>query len=285
MKTNFFLLFLLVFLGCSERQAELEFPDAPAKIVLDGYISPHGSSLFITSFTPSGKILDPQHLFLNDAQAILFLEDEPIDTFMLIDTLGHFELGPNDKILEGKIYRLMVSSEGLSDVVVEDLLIPKPIDSMQMIYEPMDALEGSIRVNFDVPDNSLFYCSCRGYDSIGIERDISSTFFSDVGDCPATWTLPRYICESRCFGVDNPRLAFDFSYVTQNHWFPVGDIFVNLHRIRYSISRCGERYRYLLDVQDGFDLGYKEPNVTESNVKGGYGVVLPLNISEAEVVF
>jgi len=58
-----------------------------------------------------------------------------------------------------------------------------------------------------------------------------------------------------------------------------------LHKIRYAISLSDEKYKYLFDINEGVDLGYLEPKITETNVKGGYGVVLPLNISEVEVEF
>ncbi len=285
MKKVFCLFCILVFWGC-EKVVDLQYAATPAKIVLDGYISPQGSELFITRSTPAGKEMNRDSLFLNDALAILYQDSNPIDTFINIDTLGHFELSQNTSIVVGASYQIKVFAGGLGVASVDDLLIPEPIDSLQMIFAPKTSDKGSIKVSFDAPDNSLFYVKVTGYGSMGLELPVASTFLSDVGECPATWTLPRYFCETRCLNIENPRVSFDFEYEAYNyHWKSYDDTYVYLHRIRYAISLSDKKYKNLFYVNEGFDLGFIEPKITETNVKDGYGVVLPLNMSQVEVEF
>ena len=60
---------------------------------------------------------------------------------------------------------------------------------------------------------------------------------------------------------------------------------MNLHKIVYTVSMIDGQYEKMLKINVGEQLGYFEPFITETNVIGGYGVVLPKNTQSVVINF
>jgi len=276
------LFILLIFLGCEKEVHLLYDTGNEEKIVVGGHISPQGSELFIRKLIPMGDTTNWDTYFLNDAQPILYQDGMPIDTFRNVDSLGHFTLAQNSHIMAGKEYLLKVKSEGLDSAEVH-LRIPDPMGGMTGTYESISDKLGLVSYSFDKPSEDLLLVTIKGYDSLGIERQIYSDFIPDEGDCPTHLTTPIYFYPTKCLASVNPRISIQFEKEARDWSQDVA--FVNLHKIVYTISMIDGQYESMLKINTGEQLGYSEPFITETNVIGGYGVVLAENTSSVVITF
>ena len=273
---------ILIFLGC-EKEVQLRYDTGGVeKIVVGGHLSPQGSELFIRKLIPMGDTTNWDTYFLNDAQPILYQDGVPIDTFRNIDSLGHFTLSQNNYIVAGKEYLLKVKSEGLDSAEVH-LQIPELMSGMTGTYESISDELGLVSYSFDEPSEDLLLVTIKGYDSLGVERQIYSDFSLDEGDCPTHLTAPIYIYPTKCLASANPRISIQFEKETRDWSQDVA--FVNLHKIVCTISMIDGQYESMLKINLGEQLGFAEPFITETNVIGGYGVVLAKNTRTIVISF
>ncbi len=281
MKNAVLFLILLAFLGCT-KEVSLQYDGhARSKIVLHGLISPQeGVDLTISRTIPSQEKLDTNTLFLNDALAILYQDNQEFDTLVNVGDKGHFQLSQNKIIDAGKTYVLRVFVQGMETASV-DLDIPDSISNLTGAYAELPNGDGSLSIGFDDPLSPVYYAEVIGYDSLGAERQIFPTGGSD-GQCIDSWIYSQYFFHADCLGPENPRIvgAFDRETII---WEPRQTVL--LHKIKFRLSKIEPKYETIVIFDDQEEVGFTEPELTQTNIKGGYGYVLPVNFAEVVVVF
>ncbi|MFY9153613.1 MAG: DUF4249 domain-containing protein [Prolixibacteraceae bacterium] len=278
------LLFTILLVSCT-KYIEYSPPYEGDKIVINGYISPtEGAKIKIThSINPVGNYLWADSLLIKDASAALYENG-----IKLIDLKyggkGYYGLpdSPTVNLIAGHKYKLVVQSELYGKAESEEITLPEqPVindfkfgETVKIygveygifsfsISEPnkkdtyflLDAVtknnESLFFRRYPWKDGEIYFESCQAY--IGV----LSVYSNECG-----------------FTNQEHSYALQIKYYDRNSNYYYKPIIIRIGTVSRELYEYAKNYSQL----EGIELGFAEPPILKSNIKGGYGLLYGSNI-------
>lgn len=281
------LLLLIFLLASCTKYIEFSPPYEGDKIVINGYLSPsEGARIKIThSINPVGKYLLSDSLIVKDASAALYENGiKLIDLKYVVK--GFYGLPPSADInlLAGHSYKLIVQTKLYGNAESEEITLPEYAEINDFKFEKIGYVYGS------GSENGLFSFSISEpnekescFSIEVIKKNNESHYFQRYPriegvyyfeSCEAyTGGLSIYINEC---GFTNQvhQYNFDLKYsddgYSSKYYKP---LIIRIGTVSRELYEYAKSYSQL----DGFELGFAEPPILKSNIKGGYGLLYGSN--------
>lgn len=283
----------LLLVSCT-KYIEFSPPYEGDKIVINGYLSPNeGARIKIThSINPVGKYLWSDSLIVKDAVAALY--ENGVKLIDLEYTgKGNYGLpdSPAVELLAGHKYKLIVQTEQYGKAESEEITLPEKPEINNFKFEKVGYVYGS------GPENGLFSFSISGpnenesYFSIQVvtEND-KSLFFMHYPRIEGENYFES--CETGAGGMNI--YSNECGYINQVHQysFELGygesrNVFLYYQPLIIrigTVSRDVYEYAKSNSQLEGMELGFAEPPILKSNIKGGYGLLYGANTTSFPIV-
>lgn len=278
---------ILLLVSCS-KYIEFSPPYEGDKLVINGYISPNeGAKIKIThSINPVGKYLLSDSLIVKDATAALYENGVKLIDLEYVGK-GFYGLqdSPAIELLAGHSYKLIVQSERYGKAESEEITLPEQavindfkFGEMVEIYSQEYALfsfsvskpsekescfsidvvtknnKSLFFMRYPLKDGEIFFESCEaivgGYGG-------SMTVYSN--ECGFTNQVHQYVTNIKYYNGQ-----------TTEYYNP---LIVKIS----TVSRVLFDYAKSYSQMSGLELGFSQPPILKSNIKGGYGLFYGLN--------
>lgn len=281
------LLYTFLLVSCT-KYIEFSPPYEGDKIVINGYLSPsEGAKIKIThSINPVGKYLLSDSLLIKDASVVLYENG-----VKLIDLnyngKGYYGL-PNAsgiKLLAGHKYKLMVQSEQYGKAESEEIILPEQPEINNFKFEKVGYVYGSGSENgvfsFSISKPS-YKESCFSIQVV--TKDDRPLYFGHYPRIEGEYYFEN--CETGAVGMSIYSNECGFTNYVHQYYVEIkySESWKISHYYQPLTIRIGAVSRELYDYAksynqlEGIELGFAEPPILKSNIKGGYGLLYGSNI-------
>ena len=277
---------ILLLVSCS-KYIEFLPPYEGDKIVINGYLSPNeGAKIKIThSINPVGKYLLSDSLLIKDASAALYENGiKMID--LKYGGKGFYGLpdSPSVELRAGNKYKLIVQSDRYGSAESEEITLPEKPEIVDFKFEEIGYFNGS------GSENGLFSFSIsepnekESFFSIEVlTKDDRSLYFGHYPriegeiyfESCETYVGSMNIYSNEC-GFTNlvHQYNFDLKYsddgYSSKYYQP---LIIRIGTVSRDLYEYSKSYSQL----EGIELGFAEPPILKSNIKGGYGLLYGAN--------
>lgn len=281
--------FTFLVVSCT-RYIEFTPPYEGDKIVINGYLSPsEGAKIKIShSINLVGNYLWSDSLLVKDASASLFENGEKLidlkyvgKGFYGIPDSTHLEL------LAGHKYKLLVHSELYGNAESEEITIPEMAEINDFKFGEIVEIYGQEHVLFSFsisePSEKESYFLLDA-----VTKNNESLFFIRYPwkegeiyfeSCQATIGVLSIYSNECGFTNQEHNYALRHKYNVGTSSFYYEPIIIQIGTVSHEIYEYAKSYNLL----EGVELGFAEPPILKSNIKGGYGLVYGSNILSFQI--
>lgn len=280
------LLFAFLLVSCT-KYIEFSPPYEGDKVVINGYLSPNeGAKIKIThSINPVGKYLRSDSLIVKDAVAAIYENGvKLIDLEYTGKGFYGLPASPSVELLAGHKYKLIVQSEQYGKAESEEITLPEKPEISSFKFEEIGYVYGSGSVNglfsFSISEpNEKESC----FSIQVVTKNNESLFFMRY-----PFIQGRNYFENCGTGAGGMSIySNECGFTHQVHQYSFGLKYAeNWHVSHYykpliirigTVSRDVYDYAKSCSQLEGMELGFAEPPIQKSNIKGGYGLLYGSN--------
>lgn len=270
LKNIFVLIIGIVLFSSCEKEKHPPYSNKTIQIVVQGEISSElGVEVMIGRALPAFVSLPLDSLVINDALVTLLEDGVIVDTLVNIDSIGNYRLSKSVEIKNNHAYSLAVDADGLPSVYSKSVKVyDSCLTSWAAEYQSVSSKEGKLSVSFSCAPESdkELYLSVKAFGEGGIILPFRR-YGPPSSDQECEFDSGLNLLSSNCYDMANGELEFPFEK----------KVFSYLHDGMYDVKKLQLEFvtyentgEYYGGVSVGA-IGFAEPNVTNSNIIGGYG--------------